>query len=77
MRFWQDAKGSLIDDDGLLAYIAAHGSLSGALASGDITLVADASRDGDSLSKGSFQQASKRVSAGDATRPRKHLVDYL
>ena len=41
MRFWLDPKGDMVDDQRLLAYIAAHGSLSEALKSGDFKLLAD------------------------------------
>lgn len=41
MRIWKDPSGNLVDDQRLLAYVSAHGSLSEALASGDFVLVSD------------------------------------
>ena len=41
MRIWKDPSGNLVDDQRLLAYVSAHGSLSKALASGDFVLVSE------------------------------------
>ncbi len=43
MRLWENAKGNLIGDEQVLAYLASHGSLSKALLAGDIRLVAGGS----------------------------------
>lgn len=65
MRIWKDPSGNLVDDQRLLAYVSAHGSLSKALASGDFELVGD-----------SGELASRpRPSARSAKRP--GLADYL
>ena len=65
MRIWKDPSGNLVDDQRLLAYVSAHGSLSEALASGDFVLVSD-----------SGESASRPRSNGQpARRPR--LADYL
>lgn len=48
MRIWKDPSGNLVDDQRLLAYVSAHGSLSKALASGDFVLVSDS---GDAASR--------------------------
>lgn len=65
MRIWKDPSGNLVDDQRLLAYVSAHGSLSGALTSGDFVLVSDS---GESTSR-------PRPSSQSARRPR--LIDYL
>ncbi len=65
MRIWKDPSGNLVDDQRLLAYVSAHGSLSKALASGDFVLVSDS---GEMTSR----PCSNSQSAG---RPR--LADYL
>lgn len=41
MHIWKDANGALITDEQLVRYIATFGSLSAALAAGDVTLVID------------------------------------
>ncbi len=65
MRIWKDPSGNLVDDQHLLAYVSAHGSLSEALASGDFVLVSD-----------SGESASRPRSNGQSVRhPR--LADYL
>lgn len=65
MRIWKDPSGNLVDDQRLLAYVSAHGSLSEALASGDFVLVSD-----------SGESASRPRSNGQFVRhPR--LADYL
>lgn len=65
MRIWKDPSGNLVDDQRLLAYVSAHGSLSKALASGDFVLVSD------SVGAASQRSFSNRPSR----RPR--LSDYL
>lgn len=65
MRIWKDPSGNLVDDQRLLAYVSAHGSLSEALASGDFVLVSDS---GESASR---PRSSKQFGG----RPR--LADYL
>lgn len=65
MRIWKDPSGNLVDDQRLLAYVSAHGSLSEALASGDFVLVSDSN---DTASR----QRSSKQSAG-----RLRLADYL
>lgn len=65
MRIWKDPSGNLVDDQRLLTYVSAHGSLSKALASGDFVLVIDS---GDAASR-------PRPSGQSARRPR--LADYL
>lgn len=65
MRIWKDPSGNLVDDQRLLAYVSAHGSLSKALASGDFVLVSDSD---DTASR---QRSGKQFGA----RPR--LADYL
>lgn len=65
MRIWKDPSGNLVDDQRLLAYVSAHGSLSEALASGDFVLVSDG---GESASR-------PHPSSQPARRPR--LADYL
>lgn len=65
MRIWKDPSGNLVDDQRLLAYLSAHGSLSKALASGDFVLVSD-----------SGEVAGRRSSVDQSSRcPR--LADYL
>ena len=65
MRIWKDPSGNLVDDQRLLAYVSAHGSLSEALASGDFVLVSDS---GESAS-------CPRPGSQSVRRPR--LADYL
>ena len=65
MRIWKDPSGNLVDDQRLLAYVSARGSLSEALALGDFVLVSDS---GESASR-------PRPSSQPARRPR--LADYL
>ena len=65
MRIWKDPSGNLVDDQRLLAYVSAHGSLSEALASGDFVLVSD----------GGEMTSRPRPNSQPVRRPR--LADYL
>lgn len=65
MRIWKDPSGNLVDDQRLLAYVSAHGSLSKALASGDFVLVSDSNDT-------ARRQRSSKQPAG-----RLRLADYL
>ena len=62
MRFWENAKGDLITDEQVLAYVASHGSLSAALTAGDIVLVSSTTdafrpREGQPKEKGRREHA--------------------
>lgn len=64
MRFWEDAKGSVITDEQLVRYIAYRGSLSAALEAGDVRLIGDAK--------------AERICAAEPSKPsRRRLSDYL
>lgn len=67
MRMWIDPSGAIVDDERLLSYVAAHGSLSDAVASGDFKLMVDSAA------------APSSDSAHGAARPvrSKRLSDYL
>ena len=65
MRIWKDPSGNLVDDQRLLAYVSAHGSLSKALASGDFVLVSDSN------------EAANRSRSSKQFGGRPRLADYL
>lgn len=87
MRFWELADGSLVTDEAVLDYLAAHGSLSEALASGDVRLVADSGAApvaGAPVSRDANVPAGEPASSGHRAgspetcpRPRRKLADYM
>ena len=60
MRLWLNAKGDLITDEQVLAYIASHGSLSAALEAGDMALVTGETQPTTSRDPASGRKGRKR-----------------
>lgn len=66
MRIWKNARGDLISDEQVLAYLASCGSLGKAFASGDVCLVTEA------------KDARSRADGNVVARPTpRRLADYL
>jgi hypothetical protein len=68
MRLWKNAKGDLITDEQLVAYIAFHGGLSQVLAAGDVSLVSGNDSDPYSPKTGHQRKKPRRDHASLASR---------